>query len=632
MGKKIIITEKPSVASSFATVLGLNISRKDRLNGFCENDKYIITWCFGHLVTMEYPDKYNEKYKFWNTNDLPIIPDTYKYAVIDDEGIKKQFNTIVTLFNRVDVDYIYVCTDSGREGEYIYRLVYQESKSNKPAKRVWISSYTDESILDGLKNAKDISIYDSLSNSAYSRAKEDWLFGMNFSRLYTCKYGHMLSSYLNEDKKSVIAIGRVMTCVLGLIVNREDEITHFVPKTHYDVLANFHSNTSNIDYVGKWQPKKSRDEDDKYITKDEASNIINSLSGKEAFVKKITIKPKNELPPLLFNLSELQSEANKKYKIPVDKTLEIAQSLYEKKFITYPRTDSKVITTDIVKTLPNILNGLYKNPAFSGYITQIKSFGPLKITKTTKRYVDNSKVSDHYAIIPTYVSPSLDKLDDSTKKVYSLIVKRFLAAFYPNAEYTTVKVETSVHTETFITNSKVLKEAGWKQVYDVSTKKSSEEISTSKIYNLIKKETCDIQKFELAEKQTKPPQRYTDGSLIITMEKAGKFIEDEELREQIKTCGIGTSATRAGIIKKLKNIGYISINSKTQTVTPTKKGEAIVNLIRKTSKDLLDPKLTASWEKGLSLIEKNEVSQEEFDEKLRNYIVTKVNRIVQSDC
>ena len=632
MGKKIIITEKPSVASSFATVLGLNISRKDRINGFLENDKYIITWCFGHLVTMEYPDKYDEKYKYWNTKDLPIIPDTYKYTVINDDGVKKQFNTIVTLFNRVDVDYIYVCTDSGREGEYIYRLVYQESKSTKPAKRVWISSYTDESILDGLKNAKDISEYDSLSNSAYSRAKEDWLFGMNFSRLYTCKYGNMLSSYLNEDKKSVIAIGRVMTCVLGLIVNRENEITNFVPKTLYDVLAHFHSTISNIDYVGKWQPKKSLDDDSKkYIKKDEANSIIKALCGKPSFVKRVTIKPKNELPPLLFNLSELQSEANKKYKIPVDKTLEIAQSLYEKKYITYPRTDSKVLTTDIVKTLPNILNGLYKNPAFSEYITTIKSFGPLKITKTTKRYVDNSKVSDHYAIIPTYISPSLDKLDDSTKKVYSLIVKRFLSAFYPNAEYNTVKVETAIHTETFVTNSKVLKEAGWKLVYDVSSKKSSEEISTSKIYNLVKKEPCDVQKFELSEKQTKPPARYTDGSLVITMEKAGKFIEDEELREQIKTCGIGTSATRAGIIKKLKNIGYININSKTQTVTPTKTGDAIVNLIRKTSKDLLDPKLTASWEKGLSLIESNEVSKEEFDEKLKNYIITKVNRIIQID-
>lgn len=624
MGKKLIITEKPSVAESFAKVLGLTILRSNRADGFCENDKYIITWCFGHLVTMVYPDGYDTRYKYWNIEDLPIIPSEYKYTIIDDAGIKKQFNTVSTLFNRNDVDVIYVCTDSGREGEYIYRLVYQESGCTKPALRVWISSYTDESILEGLKGARDISEYNSLSDSAYSRAKEDWLFGINFSRLYTCLYGGELASYLNEEKSSLIAIGRVMTCVLGLVTNREYEIQNFVPKTHYEVVAHFHSLTSNVDYTGKWTSKdKSADSD---MPKKDAEELISSLRDKKGSVFKITKKKKNELPPLLFNLSELQAEANKKFKIPVDKTLEIAQNLYEKKYITYPRTDSRVITTDIVPTLPNILNGLYKNVHFREYITKIKSFGALKVTTKTKRYVDNSKVTDHYAIIPTYVSPNVDSLNCDTKKVYCLIVRRFLAAFFPNAVYNTIKVETVVDTELFVTNSRTLDTIGWKEVYNTPTKKNTED-NCLEVGKLSRKEECDVLEFELLEKQTKPPARYTDGALIITMEKAGKFIEDEELREQIKTCGIGTSATRAGIIKKLNTIGYIDINKKTQIVTPTKKGTAIANLVRKTAKELLNPKLTASWEKGLSMIESNEVSKEEFDTKLRDYVVRILNKV-----
>ncbi|MBP5426872.1 MAG: DNA topoisomerase 3 [Clostridiales bacterium] len=624
MSKKLLITEKPSVATSFAKVLGLAISKSDRTLGFCENDKYIITWCFGHLVTMVYPDGYDKRYKFWNIEDLPIIPSEYKYTVIDDDGIRKQFDTITKLFNREDVDVIYVCTDSGREGEYIYRLVYQESKCTKPALRVWISSYTDESILDGLKNAKDISDYNALSDSAYSRAKEDWLFGINFSRLYTCLYGKELSSYLHEEKSSLIAIGRVMTCVLGLVANRENEIKNFVPKTHYEVAAHFHSRTNNVDYTGKWTTKDKNTDDD--MPKEIAQKLIDTLSNKIGCVQKITSKKKNELPPLLFNLAELQSEANKKFKIPVDKTLEIAQSLYEKKYITYPRTDSRVITTDIVPTLPEILNGLYKNTHFKEYVAKIKTFGTLKITSKTKRYVDNSKVSDHYAIIPTYVSPDVNRLDENTKKVYCLIVRRFLAMFYPNAIYNTIKVETLIDNELFITNSRTLDTIGWKEVYNMPSKNSKEE-TLSNLGALTKKEECDVTGFDLLEKQTKPPLRYTDGSLIITMEKAGKFIEDEELREQIKTCGIGTSATRAGIIKKLHNIGYIDINKKTQAVTPTKKGLAIANLVKKTAKELLDPKLTASWEKGLSMIEQSEVSKEEFDNKLKNYVIRTMNKI-----
>jgi DNA topoisomerase-3 len=370
LGKNLYITEKPSVAASFADVLGVTISKSDRARGYAESSDAIISWCFGHLITMAFPDAYDAKYKEWKVEHLPIIPKEYKYIVIDDNGVKKQFETIKSLMLREDVDSIYSCTDSGREGEYIYRLVAAQSECSKPSKRVWISSHTDDSIKKGIDGAKDLSEYDSLGISAYNRAIEDWLFGMNFSRIYTCQYGRMLSNFLKEGKSSVIAIGRVMTCVLGLVVDRELEIRNFVPKIHYGVVANFTSKTSNIEYKGKWQPKKlgskkkddkDNQEEEKYITKEEAEQLIEKLKDHEASVKKVEIKVKNEQPPLLFNLAELQSEANKKFKLPVDRTLEIVQSLYEKKMISYPRTDSRVISTDVLTELPKILNGLFSN-------------------------------------------------------------------------------------------------------------------------------------------------------------------------------------------------------------------------------------------------------------------------------
>jgi len=336
---------------------------------------------------------------------------------------------------------------------------------------------------------------------------------------------------------------------------------------------------------------------------------------------------KKEPPPLLFNLAELQSEANKKYKLPVDKTLEIAQSLYEKKLISYPRTDSRVLSTDIINEIPKVLNGLYKNTAFKDAVIRIKDFGKLAIDKSTKRFVDDSKVTDHYAIIPTYVASDLSKLDADSRNVYSIIVKRFLAIFYPAAEYNTVKVETEIKGEIFVTNSKTLKDPGWKEVYEVTPAKNEEELSVSPIHLLIKKEKCDTTGLELEQKETKPPSRFSDASLVLTMEKAGKYIENEELREQIKTCGIGTSATRSGIIKKLKDIGYIKINPKTQIVTPSPKGEAIVELVRRSAKELLNPVLTASWEKGLFMIQNNEITDEVFEEKLNSYITRTIAKV-----
>jgi len=636
LSKQLYITEKPSVAASFANVLGVQISPADRGRGYAETENTIITWCFGHLVTLAYPDAYDPEYKLWRVEHLPIIPKEYKYVVVDNKGTAKQFEVIKSQMCRKDVDMIYACTDSGREGEYIFRLVYHQSGTDTPAKRVWISSQTEDAVKKGIEEAKSIHEYDSLSKAAYCRAKEDWLFGMNFSRIYTCQYGRKLSSSLKEEKSSVIPIGRVMTCVLGLIVDRELEIRNFVPKPYYGVTANFLSKDSEIAYKGRWQQKKKAEKDknpadeleneDKYISKEEAEEIIKKLEGQEAAVKKVEVKIKKEPAPLLFNLAELQSEANKKFKISVNKTLEIAQSLYEKKLISYPRTDSRVLSTDVIPELPRVLNGLYKNADFKEYILRIKDFGKLGIDKNAKRYVDDSKVTDHYAIIPTYVTTDLARLDDDTRNIYSLIVKRFLAIFYPSAEFNTVRVETGIGSELFVTNSKTLNVQGWKEVYDVTAAKG-EELSESPIQKLIKKEKCDVTGMDLEEKETKPPSRFTDGSLIITMEKAGKYIENEELREQIKTCGIGTSATRAGIIKKLVDIGHIKINSKTQIVTPEPKGEAIVELVRGTAKELLNPTLTASWEKGLFMIENHEITEEVFEEKLTKYITKTIEKV-----
>lgn len=635
MSKKLYITEKPSVAGSFAGVLGIEISKSDKNRGYAENGKAIISWCYGHLVTMAYPDTYDPAYKSWRIEHLPIIPQEYKYKIIDHAGTKKQYDVIRKLMHRDDVDMIYSCTDSGREGEYIFRLVYQESGTNKPAKRVWISSHTEDAVKRGIDEAKDISEYDSLSRAAYCRAKEDWLFGMNFSRIYTCQYGKDLAAQLKESKRSVIAIGRVMTCVLGLVVERELEIRNFVPRVHYGIIASFMSQESSIAYKGKWQAKKKRgpapadesDSEEKYLSQEDALAIIEKLKGHEATIKKVDIKVKKEPPPLLFNLAELQSEANKKYKLPVDKTLEIAQILYEKKLISYPRTDSRVLSTDIIQEIPKILNGLYKNADFKDSVIRIKDFGKLAIDKSSKRFVDDSKVTDHYAIIPTYVATDLSRLDADSRNLYSLIVKRFLAIFYPAAEYNTVKVETEITGGIFTTNSKTLKEPGWKEIYEVTPAKNEEEMSTSPIHLLVKKEKCNVTALDLEQKETKPPSRFSDAALILTMEKAGKYIENEELREQIKTCGIGTSATRSGIIKKLTDIGYIKINSKTRIVSPEPKGEAIVELVRLSARELLNPILTASWEKGLFMIQNKEITEEVFEEKLNSYITRTIEKV-----
>ena len=654
MGKSLYITEKPSVAASFAGVLGMSISRTDRSQGYAESQQAIVTWCFGHLVTMAYPDAYNPEWKQWRVHHLPIIPEQWKYQVIEEKGNRKQFDAVAYLLNRQDVDCVYACTDSGREGEYIFRLVYAQSGSQKQARRVWISAQTEDAVKKGIAEAKDISAYDNLGKAAYCRAKEDWLFGMNFSRLYTCQYGRGLAGHLKEPKSAVIAIGRVMTCVLGLVVERELEIRHFVSKTNYAVVASFLSKNSEIAYKGRWQPAKKtadtasaerpaeavnkqksaspnaanqkestgakEEEIDISLTREDAQALIDRLNGKPAEVRKVDVKTKPEPPPLLFNLAELQSEANRRYKMPVDRVLEVAQGLYEKKLISYPRTDSRVLSTDVVPELPKVLNGLFGQSAWKEAVLRIKDFGKLKVDAKSKRFVDDAKVTDHYAIIPTYQTVDPASLDADAQKIYTLIVKRFLAIFYPPAEYSTVKVETVVDGEIFTTSSKTLKSPGWKEIYDTTTGKGDDDLSESPIHKLVKKEPCDVTGFELEERQSKPPSRFTDGTLILTMEKAGKYIENEELRAQIRTTGIGTSATRASIIKKLVDVGYLRIQSKTQVITPTDKGEAIVALVKLSARELLSPALTASWEKGLYQVQTGETPESLFMEKLETYI------------
>lgn len=612
---------------SFGQVLGINPSRDDRQKGFAENNNTVITWCYGHLVTLSLPDEMDPKYRFWRAEHLPILPEVYAYKVIQEPGTQKQFETICSLFHREDIHSIYSCTDSGREGEYIFRLVYEISKCQKPVRRVWISSHTHESIQNGIKTAKELSHYDALSTSAYCRAKEDWLFGMNFSRIYTIYFGEKLKAFLGLEKRPVVAIGRVMTCVLGLVVEREETIMHFVPKKQYGILAHFLSNEAQVQYTGKWSPHKDEAGDDAYFTtQDEALQKIASLAEKSAKIEKIEAKTKKEPPPLLFNLAELQSEANKKYKIPVHTTLEIAQSLYEKKLITYPRTDCRVLPKSMVPEFSKILNGIGKQSAFSKFVQDIHQTKGYRVSSTTKRYVDDSKVTDHYAIIPTYITPSDKALPQQAQKVYHLIVKRFLAIFHEQATFQTMKVITQIENESFITTQKVLVEPGWKTVYEVS-KKSDDESTDLPLHLLNKKDTISVRELRLDEKETKPPSRYTDGSLVLTMEKAGKLIEDEELRDQIKTCGIGTSATRASIIKKLIDIAYLHIHPKTQVITPTKKGFAIVKIIQSTAKELLNPTLSASWEKGLVMIEKEQTTEEIFNQKLKNYILNTIKKV-----
>ena len=650
MAKKLIITEKPSVAMEFAKVLNTNGTRK---NGYIESDEWIITWCVGHLVTMSYPEKYDENLKYWRLDTLPFIPTDWKYEVIP--AVQNQFNIVSGLLQREDVEEIYNAGDSGREGEYIQRLVFMMSNPNPKAKmkRVWIDSQTEEEIRRGISEAKDLKEYDSLSDAAYLRAKEDYLIGINFSRLLSIIFGRRIAKNIDEDKVS-ISVGRVMTCVLGMVVSREREINNFVKTPYFKIIGNF--GEGNDSFKAEWKvteeskmfnsPKLYNEAGFKKI--EDAQEFILSLKDKRALVGEVKKSKQKENAPLLFNLAEIQNECTKRFKIKPDETLEIIQNLYEKKLVTYPRTDARVISTAVNKVIGKNLNGLvrgFKDDEVQGYLKKmIDEKYSTDLAKT--KYVDDSKITDHYAIIPTGQGyDNYDKLPDLDKKIYKVIVKRFIQIFYPPAEFSKVSATIMIDKEQFSVSGKVCVKQGYLEIAkpqknDENKQKNDDDNGKTKddsesqegnldiLTKLKKNSEVNVINYETKSAETSPPTRYNSGSIILAMENAGKLIEDEELREQIKGAGIGTSATRGGIIEKLERIKYININSKTQIITPTKKGEAIYDVVEGSMPDMLNPKLTASWEKGLDMVAKKEIEAGEFMTKLESYIKAKINKLV----
>lgn len=638
MGKSVFIAEKPSVAQEFAKALKVSFGRRD---GFLESEEYIVTWCVGHLVTMSYPESYDEKLKRWSLETLPFLPKEFKYEVIP--AVSKQFETVKGLLNRDDVETIYVCTDSGREGEYIYRLVEQMAGvTDKKRKRVWIDSQTEEEILKGISTAKDLSEYDNLSEAAYLRAKEDYLMGINFSRLLTLKYGRNIASYLNADR-IVLSVGRVMTCVLGMVVRREREIRDFDKTPFYRVLAKVETETP---FEAEWKVcEKSRYNESPYLykengfkTREKAEELIAYVSDPEPVVSTLkSMEKKKELknPPLLYNLAELQNDCSRLFKISPDETLKIIQELYEKKLVTYPRTDARVLTTAVCKEIHKNIGGLKNYIYGKDFAAEILENGMYKGIEKTK-YCNDKQVTDHYAIIPTGQGfNALSSLSATAAKTYEIIVRRFLSIFYPPAEYQKISLVTEVKEETFTASFKVMVKEGYLKVAEFSFAKSKED----------GEDKCDAGFFEYLSKQKKgdrmpfgeifikegetaPPKRYNSGSIILAMENAGQLIEDEELRAQMKGSGIGTSATRAEILKKLDNNKYISINRKTQIITPTLLGEIIFDVVDSSIRHLLNPELTASWEKGLTQVAEGSITSEEYMEKLEGFVGRRTNAVL----
>lgn len=639
MGKSVYIAEKPSVAQEFAKALKLNTRKKD---GYLESDEAIVTWCVGHLVTMSYPEVYDEKYKRWSLETLPFMPKEFKYEVIPN--VKKQFQIVSGVLNRQDVDTIYVCTDSGREGEYIYRLVEQMAEvKGKKRKRVWIDSQTEEEILRGICEAKDLEEYDNLSASAYLRAKEDYLMGINFSRLLTLKYGNSISNYLGH-KYTVLSVGRVMTCVLGMVVRREREIREFVKTPFYRVLSSISLEEKNFD--GEWKAVKGSKyfesldlyKENGFKEKVKAEELIAYLSDGEPLTCTVTAiekKKEKKNPPLLYNLAELQNECSKRFKISPDETLRIVQELYEKKLVTYPRTDARVLSTAVAKEIHKNLNGLSKYDMASPYLKDIVAFGSHKGLEKT-RYVNDKQITDHYAIIPTGQGlQALNSVSHTARQVYDTIVRRFLSIFYPPAVYQKVSITTKIKEESFFSNFKVLAEEGYLKVVGTGNagKQDSESDMDMNFFELlqtVKKGTVlPVKELTIKEGETSPPKRYNSGSIILAMENAGQLIEDEDLRAQIKGSGIGTSATRAEILKKLIHIKYLMLNKKTQIITPTLLGEMVFDVVEHSIRSLLNPELTASWEKGLTYVADGEITSDEYMMKLEHFINSRTQGVLR---
>lgn len=642
MGKSLFIAEKPSVAQEFAKALKVTGPKRD---GYIESEDKIVTWCVGHLVTMSYPEVYDMKYKKWSYDTLPFLPKEFLYEVIP--AVSKQFNIVKGLLTREDVDTIYVCTDSGREGEYIYRLVEQlAGVKDKQRKRVWIDSQTEEEILRGVKEAKDLSEYDNLSDAAYLRAKEDYLMGINFSRLLTLKYGNAISRYLKTDY-TVISVGRVMTCVLGMIVRREREIRSFVKTPFYRVLGKFALDTREIEaewravegsifyaspHLYKENGFKKREVAEKFI------KWFNEEPG-PATVMSIEKKKENKNPPLLYNLAELQNECSRMFKISPDQTLNIVQELYEKKLVTYPRTDARVLSTAVAKEISRNIKGLLGYGMAKDYAAEILNANSYSnIAKT--RYVNDKQITDHYAIIPTGQGlRELNNLSVASKNVYETIVRRFLSIFYPPAVYQKISLKIKLRDEVFFASFKVLVSEGYLKVTGNSfDKKKNESDQTEDVKcdndfllalsKLKKGAELPVNTLFIKEGETSPPKRYNSGNLILAMENAGQLIEDEELRAQIKGSGIGTSATRAEILKKLVNIKYINLNKKTQIITPSQLGEMIYDVVANSIKHLLNPELTASWEKGLTMVAEGTITSEEYMAKLEGFVSRRTSYVM----
>ena len=678
MSKALYIAEKPSVAQEFAKALKINGQRRD---GYLESQDSVVTWCVGHLVTMSYPEKYDIKYKRWSLDTLPFLPREFKYEVIP--GVQKQFEIVKGLLNREDVDTIYVCTDSGREGEYIYRLVAQMAGVHgKKEKRVWIDSQTEEEIMRGIREAKDLSVYDNLSASAYLRAKEDYLMGINFSRILTLRYGNSVSNYLNT-KYQAISVGRVMTCVLGMVVRREREIRAFVKTPFYRVLSCIALEGENFE--GEWRAVEgSRYFQTPYLYKENgfkekayAEKLIQELSVSQPLqctVEKIERKKENRNPPLLFNLAELQNVCSKLFKISPDETLKIVQELYEKKLVTYPRTDARVLSTAAAKEIYKNISGL-RNYEHTAEIAQhiIEQGNYKNLAKT--RYVNDKQITDHYAIVPTGQGlNTLRSVSLTAQRVYETIVRRFVCIFYPPAVYQKISLVTKIQNESFFSSFKVLLDEGYLKIATNSFAKrkaadamssvnragaadsegsEEEDPDTGKnggnkaddsaedmacdtrllaaLQNLKKGDILSVDSLSIKEGETSPPKRYNSGSMILAMENAGQLIEDEELRAQIKSCGIGTSATRAEILKKLCNIKYLALNKKTQVITPTLLGEMIFDVVNCSIRQLLNPELTASWEKGLNYVAEGSITEQEYMDKLEHFVRLRTRQVEDSN-
>ena len=690
MAKSLFIAEKPSVAQQFAAALKKNWRRAD---GYQEADDAIVTWCVGHLVTMSYPEAYDPKYKRWSLQTLPFLPKEFKYQVID--SVAKQFHIVSGLLNRPDVDVIYICTDSGREGEYIYRLVDQMAGvKGKTRKRVWIDSQTEEEILRGIREAKDWTEYDNLSASAYLRAKEDYLMGINFSRVLTLKYGNTVSNFLKQDR-AVVSVGRVMTCVLGMVVRREREIREFAKTPFFRVIGTF-GRTAAGSAAGKekaasdalfvfdaewrcvegskyygtpflykengFKERKTAEELIAYLTEDGAAAAVASVERKK--------ETKN--PPLLYNLAELQNDCSKMFKISPDQTLQIVQELYEKKLVTYPRTDARVLSTAVAKEIHKNIGGLRQFEPLKAFAEEILQDGSYKkIAKT--RYVNDKQITDHYAIVPTGQGfGALRGLKPLALKVYEVIARRFLSIFYPAAVYQKTSLELVRLGEHFFASFKVLAEPGYLKVADVSdgrkktgredeaadsfgssqtgseearkggtaadsddSERNRRELENPEFLKMLAslKKGMEVSVFGLVikEGETSPPKRYTSGSMILAMENAGQLIEDEELRAQIKGSGIGTSATRAEILKKLVNIKYLMLNNKTQVITPTLLGELVYEVVAASIRQLLNPDLTASWEKGLTYVAEGSITPDEYMEKLERFVAGRTGSVMRLD-